>query len=109
MKTTLIFLLLLTFSNYAQSQTDSTKVKKDNLLDMQTNLFTGLFGENLDGNTSGKSIGYLEFLNKLDISEKQKIEMRNIYFLQAKNLTRQQKDSLGKVLERKILEAKRDQ
>jgi len=106
----LVYLILLGFSSTVMAQekkTDSTTLKKDNLLDMQTNILTSVFGENLDGNNTGKSIGYLELLEKSDLSQAQKKEYKNLYYLQAKALTQKQKDSLGKEIERKILEAKR--
>ena len=110
MNTLKLLLVLLAFSFSTtliaqEKKTDSTTIKKHNLLDMQTNILTSVFGENLDGNTTGKSIGYLELLEKTDLSEAQKTEFKNLYYLQAKNLTQKQKDSIGKAIERKIIEA----
>jgi len=91
----------------SRKKTDSTTIKKNNLLDMQTNILTSMFGSNLDGNVDGKSIGYLELLKKSNLPEDQKTEYKNFYYLQAKDLTQKQKDSLSKVIEQKILEAKK--
>ena len=90
-----------------EKKTDSTIIKKNNLLDMQTNVLTSVFGSNLDGNIDGRSIGYLELLEKSELSEAQKTEFKNLYYLQVKKLTQKQKDSLGKATERKIIETKR--
>ena len=38
----------------------------------------------------------------------QKAEYKNWYYLQSKDLTEKQKDSLGKAIEKKIMEAKKD-
>ena len=113
MKTTHFIFVILAFSisslveaqNKDVVKTDKSTAKTDNLLDMQTNVLTNVFGENLDGNSQGKSIGYLELLDKMDKSQEQKAQMKNIYYLQAKELNQKTKDSLGKALEQKIMEA----
>ncbi|MGB1210527.1 MAG: hypothetical protein ACPG41_03835 [Lacinutrix venerupis] len=111
MKTLKIILAILAFafSVFAIAQekkADSTLVKKNNLLDMGANVISQVFGSNLDGNTDGKTIGYLELLEKSDLSEAEKTEYKNLYHIQAKDLTQKQKDSLGKAIEKRILEAK---
>ncbi|WP_271782844.1 hypothetical protein [Aquimarina algiphila] len=116
MKTIQILVLGIVFftiqlTNAQQTSTTKTEknnLKQDNLLDMQTNVLSSLFGENLDGKTNGKTIGFLELLEKTDLSAEQKLEYKNMYYLQAKELTQKQKDSLGKAIEKKILEAQRD-
>ncbi|WP_062053496.1 hypothetical protein [Aquimarina longa] len=102
-------LQLTTAQNSDTNTTGKNTVKKDNFLDMQTNTLSSIFGENLDGKSNGKTIGFLELLEKMDISAEQKVEYKNMYYLQAKELTQKQKDSLGKAIEKKILEARRDQ
>lgn len=82
-------------------------INKNNLLDMQTNLFTQLFGEDLDGNATGNSIGFLELLEKLDMPADEKQHYREMYLIQAKNYNERQKDSLARAFGRKILEARR--
>ncbi len=67
-----------------------------------------IFGENLDGKSKNKKLSFLELLEKMDMPANQKAEYKNWYFLQAKDLTEKQKDSLGKAIEKKIMEAKRD-
>lgn len=86
-------------------KTEKSTAKTDNLLDMQTNVLTRVFGENMDVNTQGESIGYLELIEKMDVSEDQKAEMTNIYYLQAKEPNQKTKDSLGNALEQKMKEA----
>ncbi len=112
-KHTLMIIIALSFTciSNAQNQEVSTSekstIKSDNLLDKQTNVLTSVFGEDLDGKSEGKSIGYLELINKMDISPEQKVEMTNIYYLQAKELSQKTKDSLGKTIEQKKLEAQK--
>jgi hypothetical protein len=122
MKTIKITLILLAYSVSCFSQTkkkdpvkaktdtrkiDSTTVKKDNFLDMGAGTLTQIFGENLDGKSTGKTLSFLELLNKMDLPPEQKTEYKNQYYLQAKDLTEKQKDSLGKAIEKKIMEAKK--
>ena len=76
-------------------------------MDMLSGTLTGAFGENLDGKSKGlgKGIGYLQLLEKSNLPKKEKEEYRNWYFLQAKEMTQTQKDSLGKALSKKIIAA----
>ena len=110
----LYILLVLCISSQVQGQiTDSSKTienttKKENLIDMQAESLTGTFGENLDGKPTGKALSYLEILDTVDLPEKQKAEYVNWYYLHAKELTQKQKDSLGKAIEKKVMEAKKD-
>ncbi|WP_179008448.1 hypothetical protein [Winogradskyella forsetii] len=82
-------------------QEDSTKIEKDNFLDMGAGSLTNLFGENLDGKPNGKKLSFLELIAKMDLTEEQKVEYKNLYYLQAKDLSEKQKDSLGKAIEKK--------
>lgn len=109
---TIIIAICITNSTQAQI-TDSNETVKDttkteNLMDMQAEFLTGTFGENLDGNTTGKTLSFLELLDSVDLPPEQKAEYVNWYYLHAKELTQIQKDSLGKALEKKIMEAKKD-
>ncbi|WP_158849452.1 hypothetical protein [Algibacter sp. L1A34] len=105
-------LIVFTISASAISQaqekkTDSTQVNKSNYLDMGAGTLTDIFGSNLDGNKDGKKLSFLEMVDKMDLPAEQKTEYKNLYYLQSKNLTEKQKDSLGKVMSKKIKEAKR--
>jgi hypothetical protein len=118
---TILFILMLSIANQVIAQdipvTEKDKkentsksqivksTKNNNFLDMQANVLTGIFGENLDGKTTGKSIGFLELLEKTELPENQKLEYRNQYYLLSKELTQSDKDSLGRALEQKIIEA----
>ncbi len=112
-KHSLLILIALSFTclSYAQKQevskAEKSTIKTENLLDMQTNVLSSVFGEDLDGKSGGKTIGYLELIDKLDLSPEQKAEMTNIYYLQAKELNQKTKDSFGKALEQKIQEAQK--
>ncbi|WP_128755311.1 hypothetical protein [Aquimarina sediminis] len=111
----LIILFFITQLISAQKTKDTAKnqektaKKSDNLLDRQANVLSSIFGEDLNGKSNGKTIGFLELLEKMDITSEQKLEYKNSYYLQAKKLTQKQKDSLSKVIEKKILEAQQDQ
>ena len=122
MKTTIITVIILVFSSpcfaaisttsMAQTKKDSTKtekkpVQKDNFLDMGSGTLGQIFGENLDGKSKNKKLSFLELLEKMDMPANQKAEYKNWYFLQAKDLTEKQKDSLGLAIQKKILEAKK--
>ncbi|QXP50490.1 hypothetical protein H0I25_05245 [Cellulophaga sp. HaHa_2_95] len=109
----LFFLLLINISiqGFAQSNNSKNEPKKDtiakaNFLDIGAGTLGQLFGENLDGESPNKKLSFLEMLEKMDMPMEQKAEYANLYFLQAKELTEKQKDSLGKSLEKKIIEAK---
>lgn len=118
----LFVMLAICISNSTQAQTlddllnsteeesteNNSSTNPDNLLDMQSHLFTDLFGEDLDGNSTGNSIGFLELLEKLEMPADQKQHYREMYMLQAKNFTERQKDSLGRAFGRKIMEAEKD-
>lgn len=105
-------LIVLTISTISITQAqekknDPPKVDKNNYLDMGAGTLTDIFGSNLDGNKDGKKLSFLQMVEKMDLSAKQKKEYKNLYYLQAKNLTKKQKDSLGNAISKKIKEAKK--
>ncbi|WAC03459.1 hypothetical protein N7U66_08210 [Lacinutrix neustonica] len=51
-------------------------MSKDNFLDMGAEILTQTFGTNLGGNATGEKTGFLEMLNKTDLTEEQKTEYR---------------------------------
>ena len=75
---------------------------------MQAEFLTGTFGENLDGKPTGKTLSFLELLDLVNLPAEQKVEYVNWYYLHAKELTQKQKDSLGRTIEKKIKDAKKD-
>lgn len=120
--TTLITVVLLVFSSisFAQVQkkdsvtlkknlikTDTTQVKTANFLDRGAGTLTQIFGENLDGKATGKKLSFLELLEKMDLPADQKAKYKTQYYLQATDLSDKQKDSLGIVMQKKALEAKK--
>ncbi|WP_308993356.1 hypothetical protein QLS71_014175 [Mariniflexile litorale] len=105
----LLMVLSISITAMTQAQEkkkDSTLVNKNNYLDMGAGTLTDIFGSNLDGNKDGKKLSFLEMVEKMDLPAEQKTEYKNLYYLQSKNLTEKQKDSLGKAISKKIKEAK---
>lgn len=117
----LLLVLAIGISQTAQAQSkektkekDSTKAKNevqaDNFMDLFASTLGQTFGENLDGKSTGKKLSYIELLEKAEIPAAQKAEYKNWYYLHLKkDLTQKQKDSLGKALEKKINETKKEQ
>ena len=104
-----VLFLLVTQSSFAQQKTEKkTESKNDNLMDMMSESMTGMLGTELTGTPEGESIGFLELLQKSDLPEEQKKEYAQWYYLQSKNLTKKQKDSLALSLEKKLKETKPD-
>lgn len=101
------------FSQTEKKKEEKKEVKKetktDNFMDLQTKSMTKIFGSDLSGNPDGKSIGYLELLEQLDLPPEQKTQLRNQYYLQSKTLTQKQKDSLGQVFAKQLEEAQQEQ
>ncbi len=89
------------------SKKDSLENKQDNFMDMLSGTLTGTFGENLDGNTMGlgQGIGFLELLEKMELTPKEKAEYRMVYLAQSKDLPKKKQDSLGTVMFKKIMGA----
>lgn len=114
-KLCIVIALLVVTSAAAQKTKTNTTVKKkdtvqkqqDNFMDMLSGTLTGTFGENLDGNSMelGKGIGFLELLEKMGLTPKEKEEYRMVYLAQSQDLPKKQQDSLGTVLFKKIMEA----
>ncbi|XLS27819.1 hypothetical protein ACJD0Z_11495 [Flavobacteriaceae bacterium M23B6Z8] len=117
MKTRLIYTtLMIIFCMYAShAQTDTTKVKKttqkkeaDNFMDLQSNVMTDILGSDLSGKPDGKKLNFIELLEKMELPPEQKEEWRNWYYLQSKEMTQKQKDSLGVALGKKLKEANKN-
>ncbi len=94
-------------SKTTNKKNDTILKKQDNMMDMLSGTLTGVFGENMDGKPKelDGGIGFLELLEKSNFSQKEKNEYRNWYFLQSKNLTPKQKDSINFSLIQKMKEA----
>lgn len=94
-------------SSATKKKKDTVQKQQDNFMDMLSGTLTGTFGENLDGNTMGlgKGIGFLELLEKTNLTPKEKAEYRMVYLTQSKELPKEKRDSLGSALFKKMMEA----
>jgi hypothetical protein len=111
MKTLKTFLLLACVGALAtvQAQTDpkpKTPVT-NNFLDLQAGTLGNIFGDSLTGG-KGKVTNYLELVDKSDIPEAEKKQLREAYLLYSKALDAQDKDSLQTVLTKQLLTTKKD-
>ena len=80
-----------------------------NLLDVQTNVYKTIFnGETVGGVDFGNVDGFLDLVEKMDLTPEQKEEFRSVYFLQSREPNQKTKDSLGQVLRKKMLEAEKE-
>lgn len=107
-KLCVLFLFMLAQIAIAQEKKGENKkeVKQtDNFMDLQANTLTNLFGSDLSGDPDGKQLNFLELLEQTDLPEDQKKEWRNYYYLQSKELTQKQKDSLSLALHEKMQKA----
>lgn len=82
-------------SQEKKNESKEEEKQTDNLMNLQANFLTDLFGSDLSGTPDGKRLGYLEMLENSDLPEEEKKRLRNIYYLQSKELTQKQKDSLS--------------
>ena len=95
----------VTFAQSKEEQKSKNQpTSGDNFMNMQSKVITDLFGSDLSGTPDGRSIGFLELLDKIELTPEQKLEYKNLYYLQARELTKEQKDSLSNVLEKKLRE-----
>lgn len=101
----LIFWCLCSFGQETKANKREQSYDSENLMDMQANFLTDLFGSDLSGTPDGQRLGYLEMLENSDLPEEQKKEWRNTYNLQYRELTQKQKDSLSLALHKKMQKA----
>ena len=106
MKTLKTILLLGCLGSIAlvQSQTDpkpKTEVT-NNFLDLQASTLGNIFGDSLTGG-NGKVTNYLELVNKSDMPEADKQDLREAYWKYSKKLDAQGKDSLQAVMTQQLL------
>jgi len=112
MKTLKSLLLLACLSSlgFAQAQTDP-KPKSDitnNFLDLQASTLGNIFGDSLTG-SNGDVNNYLDLVNKSDMPEADKQDLRDAYARYSKTLDAQGKDSLQTVMGKELLlETKKD-
>ena len=87
-----------------QAQTDpkpKTEVT-NNFLDLQASTLGNIFGDSLMGG-NGKVTNYLELVNKSDMPEADKQDLREAYMKYSKTLDAQGKDSLQSVMAKELL------
>ena len=102
----LLLMLQPTFSQSKENrQTEKETKFEPNFLDLQAQTLTNLFGSDLNGKPDGNPLDFLELLAKSDLAEEQKKEMTDLYYIQSRNLTPSQKDSLSATLQKKMQKA----
>ena len=106
MKTFKLFLCLGCLGSLAmvQAQTDpkaNTEVT-NNFLDLQASTLGNILGDSLTGG-KGKVTDYLDLVNKSDIPEADKQDLREAYWKYSKKLDAQGKDSLQAVMAQELL------
>lgn len=111
MKTDKTLLLLSCLGSLAlvQGQTDpkpETTVT-NNFLDLQASALGNIFGDSLTGG-KGKVANYLDLVNKSDMPEADKQNLRDIYAQYSAALDAQGKDSLQTVLSKQFLITKKN-
>jgi len=105
-----IFIACLATLTSTQAQTDpkpKTEVTK-NFLDLQASTLGNIFGDSLTGG-NGKVTNYLELVEKSNISEADKQNLRETYWKYSKTLDAQGKDSLQSAMVKELmLKTKKD-
>ncbi len=127
MKKGMMILIMICIINYIQAQdldnlagvTKEKEVKEKkkptnhngnmNLMDAQINVYKTIFdGETVGGVDFGNVDGFLDLVEKIDLTPQQKEEYRSVYFLQSNEPNQKTKDSLGQVLYKKMIEAEKE-
>ncbi len=106
---TLVLISCLASIAMVQAQTDpkpKTEVT-NNFLDLQASTLGNIFGDSLTGG-NGEVTNYLDLVNKSDMPEADKQNLRDAYQRYSKTLDAQGKDSLQSVLSKQLLTAKKD-
>ena len=101
---TLLLLAFLGPFTFAQAQTDpkpNTEVT-NNFLDLQASTLGNIFGDSLTGG-NGEVTNYLELVDKSDMPEADKQDLRDAYMKYSKTLDAQGKDSLQAAMTQQLL------
>ena len=101
---TLLLLAFLGPFTFTQAQTDpkpKTEVT-NNFLDLQAGALGDIIGDSLTGG-KGKVTNYLELVDKSDMPEADKEDLREAYWEYSKKLDAQGKDSLQSVMVKELL------
>jgi hypothetical protein len=112
MKTQNILLVLISFSGltFAQAQTDPKPKSEvtNNFLDLGAAGLGDIFGDSLTGG-NGKVTNYLELVDKSDMPEADKQDLRDAYQRYSQALDAQGKDSLQAAMSQELmLKTKKD-
>ncbi len=91
-----------------KTQEKDSSFIRNNIMDTQATIITKIFGSNLDGNPDGTSLNFSELIEKSDASPELKKHAKETYFVQSKNLTEKQKDSLDTALGKQIMNARKE-
>ena len=94
---TILLLACLGSMGFMQAQTEPkpTTPVTNNFLDLQATTLGNIFGDSLTGG-KGEVNGYLDLVNKSDMPEADKQNLRDAYMEYSKSLDAQGKDSLAK-------------
>jgi hypothetical protein len=103
LKTILLLVSLVTF-NLVRAQTDpkSSAENTNNFLDIQAAGIGDIFGEELTGG-NGEVNNYLDLVNKSDMPEADKQNLRDVYRKYSQALDAQGKDSLQTAMSKELL------
>tara|TARA_R110002033_G_scaffold62253_1_gene112961 strand:+ start:181 stop:672 length:492 start_codon:yes stop_codon:yes gene_type:complete len=107
---TILLLACLGSMGFIQAQTEPkpTTPVTNNFLDLQATTLGNIFGDSLTGG-KGEVNGYLDLVNKSDMPEADKQNLRDAYLEYSKSLDAQGKDSLEKGMAKEfMLQAKKD-
>jgi len=99
-----IFIGCLATLTMTQAQTDpkpKTEVT-NNFLDLQAGTLGDIFGDSLTGG-NGEVNNYLDLVNRSDMPEADKQDLRDAYWQYSKTLDAQGKDSLQSVMAKELL------
>ena len=101
---TLLVLICLGGLTFAQAQTDPKPESPvtNNFLDLQASTLGDIFGEELTGG-NGEVNNYLDLVNKSDMPEADKQDLRDAYHRYSQALDAQGKDSLQTAMSQELL------
>lgn len=106
MKTLKTFLLIVCLGTLATARAQTDPKPKtpvtNNFLDLQAGTLGNIFGDSLTGG-KGKVDNYLDLVNKSDMPEADKQNLREAYIRYSKALDAQGKDSLQSAMAKELL------
>ncbi|MCM4174084.1 hypothetical protein DHD32_21690 [Arenibacter sp. TNZ] len=104
---TFVLIACLGIFTFTQAQTDPkpTSEVSNNFLDLQASTFGNILGDSLTGR-KGKVTDYLDFVNKSNIPEADKQNLRDTYHRYSQALDAKGKDSLKAAITQQLLSKK---